>query len=99
MNLLPQHLLQRFSAIGEQTENNNPIVVAHYYIPNTNWHYFAFDYVQDLRLFSGYITGIVNDCKVFHLLELSAEYNAWGAAVLDEYWLPMPFSKIKYRAP
>ena len=99
MKQLPSYLLDRFKAIGEQLYQSNPLTLAHFYIPNTNWHYFAFDYDPDLHLFSGYVTGIVNDFTFFHLLDLDGTMNAWGASVLDEYWLPIPFRKIKARLP
>ncbi len=99
MKLIPSYLLDRFKSTGDQIFENNPVIVAHFHIPNTNRHYFAFDYDPDLRLFSGYVTGIVNDFSVFHVLELNGSLNIWHPAVLDQYWLPIPFRKIKARLP
>lgn len=99
MKSLPTYLLNCFNTIGEQLEQSNPLIVAHFYIPNTDWHYFAFDYDPDVRLFNGYITGIINDYSIFSLLELSGEYHAWGTALLDESWQAIPFRSIKNRLP
>lgn len=70
MKLMTKQIEKRFAKIGDQSETNNPIIVAKFFNPCGSGTWYATSYDPETRIFFGYVTGLA--------------YDEWGTFSLDE---------------
>lgn len=79
MQLLTKELLQKFNTLGSQENNTDPIVVAKYFHPMSNWTWLATEFDPESRIFFGYVIGHEREFGYFSLDELQS--------FKDKYWV------------
>ena len=70
MKLITQTLLNRFTNIGDQSEDPNPIVIAKFFDPCGSATWYATEYDPETSICFGYVTGLA--------------YDEWGSFSIDE---------------
>ncbi len=70
MKLLTKALLKRFSKVGSQSEDNNPIVLCKFFNPCGSGTWYITEFNTDDECFFGYVTGLTS--------------NEWGYVSLHE---------------
>lgn len=71
MKLLTKEMEKRFKKLGKQ-DVPNPIVVAKFFHPFSNWYWYATAYYPEDRLFFGYVVGHEGELGYFSLDELES---------------------------
>ncbi len=67
--LITQELLDRFHQLGRQ-EGMDAIIVAKFFVPWSNWIWFATEFDPEDFIFFGLVHGFENELGSFSLLEL-----------------------------
>jgi hypothetical protein len=92
-DLMPDDLRKQMPALYSQEEVRDPQVVAHYYCPNSGWHWFAYEggQLEDGYFFYGLVKGFETEFGSFNLEEMEAT----GAVLRDAWWQPKPLSEAR----
>lgn len=97
--LLTQELKDRFLKVGDQQDNPDPIIVAHFFNPQGagDWYCFSYDDVD--QIFFGYVS-IFKDWNdemwYFTVQELESYKGPLGLGIeRDRYRHEIPFSQLK----
>jgi hypothetical protein len=94
MELMTQALKKTLPALYSQENNNNPTIQAKYFLPGTNWSWYALEFDGD-DLFFGYVVGDFPELGYFRLSELACVKGAFGLPVeRDLYFHPVPLHEI-----
>ena len=73
MKLLTKALLKRFSQVGTQSEDSNPIVLCKFFNPCGAGTWYATEFNPDDGCFFGYVTGLgYDEWGYFSLYELTS---------------------------
>ena len=70
MKLITQNLIKRFNEVGDQSDANNPLIIAKFFDPVGSATWYATQYDLQRNNCFGYVTGLFND--------------EWGAFSIDE---------------
>lgn len=70
MKLITPELIERFKEVGDQSEIDNPIVIAKFFDPVGSASWYATYYNPETNICSGYVTGLA--------------FDEWGAFSIDE---------------
>jgi len=68
MKLLTKELEEKFKKVG--TAKEDPLVIAKFFTPMSNWTWYAISYVSKTKIFFGYVCGMENEFGYFSLQEL-----------------------------
>lgn len=99
MKLMTKELKKRFSAIGNQENNPNPIVIAKFFNPSGIGTWYATEYDPKDKIFFGYVSLFGDECDEwgnFALEELESVRGALGLGIeRDLYCGEKPISEHK----
>lgn len=78
MKLITKQIANRFQELGDQYENENPLIVAKFFNPCGAGTWYASEYNPETNICYGYVTGL--------------GYDEWGTFSIDELQgLKLPF--------
>lgn len=93
MKLITPELEIRFKEIGDQSENENPIVVAKFFDPVGSGTWYATQYDKETNIAYGYVTGLAYDeWGTFSIEELESIQRPFGLGIERDIY----FSEMKY---
>lgn len=97
MELRLQELRQEIPFTGSQY-GDDPIVMAHFFLPDTNWDWYAIEF-DGVEVFYGWSSRVgVQELNTFYLSELRILRGLQGLPVeQDTSFEPMPLSAVKKR--
>lgn len=98
MKLLTKEIEKRIPALYTQENNADPMVVAKFFAPWSNWTWYVTEgQRQDGDfMFFGYVVGQDNELGYFSLNELMSVRGRFGLKIERDMWFdPTPLSKIK----
>ncbi|QMU63088.1 MAG: DUF2958 domain-containing protein [Flavobacteriaceae bacterium] len=75
MKLITEELKKRFTEIGDQSEDKNPIIVTKFFDPCGSATWYATEYNSETNTCFGYVSGLVPDMPIC---------DEWGAFSIDE---------------
>lgn len=82
MKLISKELEQRFAEIGEQTSNENPLVIAKFFDPAGSATWYATEYDKETNICFGYVTGLIeNEWGAFSISELEQVQCPFGLGI------------------
>jgi hypothetical protein len=55
MQLLTKDILTKFNQIGSQESNEDPIIIAKFFHPASNWTWYATEFDPSSRTFFGFV--------------------------------------------
>ncbi|MFC5044104.1 DUF2958 domain-containing protein [Aquimarina hainanensis] len=70
MKLITPELEARFAEVGDQSDIENPIIIAKFFDPVGSGTWYATEYDKETKICHGYVTGFAND--------------EWGSFSIDE---------------
>ena len=70
MKLLTKVLESRFKKVGSQEQVKDPVIIAKYFHPMSNWTWYATEYDPVDRMFFGMVHGFEKELGSFSLDEL-----------------------------
>lgn len=99
MKLITDELKARFAEIGNQSELDNPIVVAKFFDPTGSASWYATEYNPETNICMGYVTGLgFDEWGTFSIDELEALKRPFGLTIeRDLYIKEMPFYEMMER--
>lgn len=92
--LMTKEMEKRFKELGEQ-DVPNPVVVAKFFHPFSNWYWFATAYDPETRCFFGYVMGHEDELGYFSLDELEETLIKGLPIERDLYFSETTLDKIK----
>jgi hypothetical protein len=96
MKLLTKELQKKIPPLYTAEKQKDPLVVAKFFLPWTNWTWYVLEYDPEERIFFGYVVGLDSELGYFSLDELESLRGPLGMRVeRDLYWKPAPLSKVK----
>ncbi len=98
MQLLSDELRAQLPPLYSQEKDKDPMVYAKFFMPDSNWTWYATEGEQQNGdfIFFGYVIGQEREWGYFSLNELSAAHGPWGLPVeRDLYFDPKRISEIK----
>ena len=96
MKLLTKALLQKFKKIGCQEDVADPLVIAKFFTPMTNWTRYATEYDPDTRMFFGLVDGHEAELWYFSLDELQNYKGRFGIWIeRDIHFDPINLSSLQ----
>lgn len=78
MKLLTATLIKRFQRMGSQEEKTDPLVIAKYFTPDSNWTWYAIEYDEEQQMFFGLVDGFEVELGYFSLIELEYARGSLG---------------------
>ena len=94
MKLMTKQIEERFKAVGDQSEKENPLFIARYFNPCGSETWNASEYDPETRICYGYVTGMYEDeFGSFSLTELESVTLAFGLKIERD----IHFNEISYR--
>jgi hypothetical protein len=94
MALLTQEIRRRLPALYSQEHVRDPLVVAKFFTPDSNWTWFALEF-DGTDTFFGLVHGLDRELGYFSLRELETDRGPLGLAVeRDRWWTPCPLSEV-----
>ena len=81
MKLLTKEIENMFKKVGYQDGVEDPVVVAKFFTPWTNWTWFATEYDPESRLFFGMVHGHEKELGYFSLDELMSVNGPFGLKI------------------
>ena len=81
MKLLTKEIESMFKKVGYQDGVEDPVVVAKFFTPWTNWTWFATEYDPESRLFFGMVHGHEKELGYFSLDELASVKGPFGMGI------------------
>lgn len=101
MKLLNDELIQRFKEVGSQENSEDPTVICKFFNPTGAGTWYATEYVEDERLFYGWVSIFRDHCDEFgsfSLDELQEYKGRFGLGIeRDLFFKPTRLSEIKKR--
>lgn len=95
MKLLTPSLLRRFREIGRQDEASDPLVIAKFFTPDSQWTWYATEFDETKKMFFGLVVGFEAELGYFSLDELESIRGAFGLPVeRDLHFEECPLSKL-----
>jgi hypothetical protein len=94
MKLMTKQIEERFKAVGDQSEKENPLFIAKYFNPCGAGTWYASEYDPETKIFNGLVTGLACDeFGSFSLTELESVTLAFGLKIERD----IHFNEISYR--
>ena len=81
MKLLTKEIESMFKKVGYQDGVEDPVVVAKFFTPWTNWTWFATEYDPESKLFFGMVHGHEKELGYFSLDELASVKGPFGLGI------------------
>lgn len=101
MKLLTQELIERFRETGSQSDSQDPRVICKFFNPVGAGTWLATEYIEDEKLFYGYVSLFNNHCNewgYFSLEELESYRGHLGLGIERDLHFPeMPISEAVER--
>ena len=96
MKLITKTLIQEFNRIGDQSENENPIIIAKFFDPCGSATWYATEYDVETNICYGYVTGLFEDEWVsFSITELESIKRPFGLSIeRDIHFSSMSFNDL-----
>ncbi len=95
MKLLTQELRKNIPKLYSQEDVKDPIVVAKFFTPWTNWTWYVLEFDGDDTFF-GYVDGLVPELGYFTLSELEEVTSPFGLKIeRDLHWTPKKLSEVR----
>ena len=82
MDMLTPSLLKRFRKIGSQEHRTDPLVIAKFFTPDSNWTWYAIEYDEQEQMFFGLVSGFETELGYFSKIEL--EYTRGSLGLFPE---------------
>ena len=110
MKLMTKQLEKRFAKVGPwgitdaptmtdfKKNEPDPVIIAHYFHPFSNWDWYAVEYDPEKRLFFGLVSGHEVELGYFSLDELESVKVRGLGIERDLYWTEKPLSEVKRKA-
>lgn len=96
MKLLTSNILNLFKAIGDQSQSEDPIVVAKFFTPDGGWTWYATEYNPEDKIFFGYVVGHFPEWGTFALEDLKSVRGVLNLPIeRDLYFDSKRFSELK----
>lgn len=96
MELLTAELEKRFARLYETENDPNPIVLAKFFTPDSDWTWYATEYDPETRTFFGLVVGFEIELGYFSLDELEAARGPLGLPIeRDLLFTPTRLSEVK----
>ncbi len=100
MKLLTKELRDQLPPLYSQEKEEDPIVYAKFFTPDSNWTWYVFEGEQadDDFMFFGYVNGFELEAGYFALSELESIRGPFGMLIeRDIYFKPRPWSEVRKR--
>lgn len=81
MKLLTKKLLKQFATTGSQEWSDDPVVISKYFLPWTDWTWYATEYNPQEEMFFWLVDWLEKERGYFSLLDLKTAKN--------QFWLPV----------
>lgn len=95
MKLLTKELRAQLPPLHSQEKTEDPLVVAKFFTPWTNWTWYAIEFDGEDTFF-GLLDGQEKELGYFSLSELELTKGPFGLNIeRDLYWRPVPLSKVR----
>jgi hypothetical protein len=95
MELVTPELRQLLPPLDSQQEVGDPLVICHFFLPDTNWDWYAIEF-DGIETFYGWLSLVVQEMSTFYLSELRVIRGLQGMPVKrDVNFLPIPLSEVK----
>lgn len=96
MKLISKTLIQEFNRIGDQSENENPIIIAKFFDPCGSATWYATEYDAETNICYGYVTGLFEDeWGSFSITELESIKRPFGLSIeRDIHFASMSFNDL-----
>lgn len=96
MKLITPELIERFKEVGEQGENENPLIVAKFFAPVGSATWYATEYDAETNICYGYVTGLADDeWGFFSITEMEALKLPFGLGIeRDIHFKETPFNTL-----
>ena len=95
MKLLTKKLINKFNKIGSQENIEDPIIVAKFFHPFSNYTWYATEYNNETKMFFGMVHGHEKELGYFSLDELSSLKVGGLPVERDLYFSNKKLSKLK----
>jgi hypothetical protein len=96
MKLITKTLTKEFNRIGDQSDNDNPIVIAKFFDPCGSATWYAIEYNPETNICYGYVTGLFEDeWGTFSITELESIERPFGLRIeRDIHFKQMSFNDL-----
>lgn len=95
MKLITKALEDRFDEIGDQSQSDNPIIVAKFFNPCGNFTWYVTDYDKQTNICFGYVTGHFDEWGTFSIEELENLKLPFGLRIeRDIYFKEIRFKEL-----
>ena len=96
MKFITDALEKRFAQIGDQSEEENPLIIAKFFNPCGSQTWYATEYNANNRICFGYVTGMeCNEWGYFSIEELEALQLPFGLTIeRDRYFEEVRFDVL-----
>jgi|TARA_R110000803_G_C11790991_1_gene298028 hypothetical protein len=81
MKLLTKAIVNKFDKVGSQEEIKDPVVIAKFFTPWSNWTWFATEYDPERKIFFGMVHGHEKEWGYFSLDELVEVKGPFGLGI------------------
>jgi hypothetical protein len=90
MNLLPKYLKDRLPPLYSQEKEEDPIVFAHFFTPDSSWEWYITEGEQeeDDYIFFGLTVGDFQEWGYISLKELESVKGPWGLPIERDRYFP-----------
>lgn len=96
MKLLTVELLSLFTKHGDQSDDEDPVIIAKFFTPDGGWTWYASEYNEEDQIFFGYVVGPFPEWGAFALDELQKIRGVLGLPVeRDRFFEPKRFSELR----
>jgi len=92
--LLTKELEERFKCLGRQ-KGDDPIIVAKYFHPMSNWTWYASEFHPKDKTFFGCVHGFEKEWGYFSLEELEETEVNGLPMERDLWWIQKPYSLVR----
>jgi len=93
---MTKELEKRFATVGRQEENPDPLVLAKWFTPDSNWTWWAYEYDPTTQECFGLVSGFEVELGYFSLAEMAEAKGPLGLHIeRDLYWTEKPLSQVK----
>jgi hypothetical protein len=94
MKLLTVELLKKFERIGNQSLEDDPVIIAKYFHILSSWTWYACSYFPDRKIFFGFVDGEVFERGTFSLDDLESVIINGIAMERDICFKPCKYSEL-----